>query len=382
VIPIEDFTLPEFLSNKSVNTIHQMMLDQLPNDFDKSEGQHAYNLTRPTALVAAELCQQILPNVIRLIFPKSAYGEWLDFHAQVRGISRREATASAGMLQLTVKPGTTVPAGAEFATASIDGQPSVIFTATESRYTEKDNNTVEIPVKCTQTGTIGNVIAHTVVFKLSKLDGVTAVDNPAAITGGTEEESDDSLRERIMMQDSAKSVSYVGSVADYKRWSKEVAGVGEVTVIPAQDDSGLVTVVITDSNGDPANDALCKAVYDYIMSPDEPELRLTPPNAKLRVAPPETLVLHVSATIELESQSSMEAVKNAFCVAAQAYLATTRADHEIRFTQIGRILADMDGVYDYDSLTINGGTDNIPITATQLPQVSRESVTLQQGMVH
>jgi len=377
---MEDFTLPTFLSNKSVNTIHQAMLNELPDDFDKSEGQHIYNFTRPTALVAAELCQQILPNVVRLIFPKSAYGEWLDFHAQVRGISRRAATASAGVLHLTVKLGTTIPVGAEFATASIDGQPSVVFAATESRYAESD--TVELPVKCTQTGTIGNVIAHTVVFKLSKLDGVTAVENPAAITGGTEEESDDSLRERIMMQDSAKSVSYVGSVADYKRWSKEVAGVGEVTVIPAQDDSGLVTVVITDSNGDPANEMLCKAVYDYIMSPDDPELRLTPPNAKLRVSPPETLVLHVNATIELEASSSMEAVKNAFCAAAQAYLATARADGEVRFTQIGRILADVAGVYDYDSLTINGGIDNIPITVTQLPQVSRESVTLQQGAVH
>lgn len=377
---MEDFTLPAFLSNRNVNTIHQRMLDELPSDLDKSEGQHVYNLTRPTALVAAELCQQILPNVVRLIFPKSAYGEWLDFHAQVRGISRREATASAGVLSLTVKPGTTIPVGAEFATASIDGQPSVVFVTTESRYAERD--TVELPVKCTQTGTIGNVIAHTVIFKMSKLDGVTAVDNPATITGGIEAEIDDSLRERIVMQDSSKSISYVGSVADYKRWSKEVAGVGEVTVIPAQDESGLVTVVITDSNGDPANDALCKALYDYIMSPNAPELRLTPPNARLRVSPPETLVLRVSATIELEPQSNMEAVKNAFCAAAQAYLATTRADGEIRFTQIGRILAAVDGVYDYDLLTINDVTDNIPITVTQLPQVSRESITLQQGTVH
>ncbi len=377
---MDELTLPEFLANKSLEEIHNEMLSELPENIDKSQGQHAYNLTRPTAIVASELCQQTIPNAVRLIFPMWAYGEWLDYHAGVRGISRRPATASSGKLMLTAAPGTEIPAGSEFSTASIDGQPAVTFRTTEHR--RVDSGTVEAPVLCTQTGTTGNVIAHTVVFKLCKIGGIKAVDNPEPITGGTEIESDDSLRERILELDRAKSISYVGSVADYKRWSKEVAGVGEVTVISAQDDSGLVTVVITDSNGDPANESLCKAVYDHIMSPDEPELRLTAPNARLLVSPPETLVLNISAVVEISSSSSLESVNSSFIKAAQAYLATARADREIRYTQIGRILAEIEGVYDYDGLTINGGSENIPITAIQLPQVSRESISLRQGAVN
>ena len=372
--------LPEFLQNKSTDEIHTQMLDSMPGDIDKSQGQHPYNYTRPTAMIASELCQQTLPEIIKLIFPMYAYGEWLDYHAQMRGISRRPATASSGTLQLTVTKNTNIPAGSQFSTASVDGQPSVVFETTQGKYNLPEG-TVEIPVKCTQTGIVGNVIAGTVIFKLSQLSGVTAVTNPEAITGGTEEEDDDSLRARIVSLDQSQSVSYVGSVADYKRWSLEVPGVGGVTVIPAQDDSGLVTLVITDSNGDPANEEICQNVYDYIMSPADPELRLTAPNVKLSVIPPTITELSISATVEVGTGSSLEAIKSTFIQEVQVYLDTAPSDGEVRYTQIGKILAGVPGVYDYDALTLNSGATNISITNTQLPQVTSDSVLLTQGVV-
>ena len=372
--------LPEFLQNKSTDEIHTKMLDSMPGGIDKSQGQHPYNYTRPTAMIASELCQQTLPEIIKLIFPMFAYGEWLDYHAQMRGISRRPATASSGTLQLTVTKNTNIPAGSQFSTASVDGQSSVVFETTQGKFNLPEGTT-EVPVKCTQTGTAGNVIAGTVIFKLSQLSGVTAVTNQEAITGGTEEEDDDSLRARIVSLDQSQSVSYVGSVADYKRWSLEVPGVGGVTVIPAQDDSGLVTLVITDSNGDPANEEICQNVYAYIMSPADPELRLTAPNVKLSVIPPTITELFISATVEVGTGSSLEAIKTAFIEAVQAYLDTARSDGEVRYTQIGKILAGIPGVYDYDALTLNSGATNISITNTQLPQVTSDSVLLTQGVV-
>lgn len=372
--------LPEFLQNKSTDEIHTQMLDSMPGDIDKSQGQHPYNYTRPTAMIASELCQQTLPEIIKLIFPMYAYGEWLDYHAQMRGISRRPATASSGTLQLTVTKNTNIPEGSQFSTASMDGQPSVVFETTQGKFNLPEGTT-EVPVKCTQTGTVGNVIAGTVIFKLSQLSGVIAVTNQEAITGGTEEEDDDSLRARIVSLDQSQSVSYVGSVADYKRWSLEVPGVGGVTVIPAQDDSGLVTLVITDSNGDPANEEICQNVYDHIMSPADPELRLTAPNVKLSVIPPTITELSISATVEVGTGSSLEAIKSVFIQAVQAYLDTARSDGEVRYTQIGKILAGIPGVYDYDALTLNSGATNISITNTQLPQVTSDSVLLTQGVV-
>jgi len=371
--------LPEFLQNRSVDAIHREMLSQLPADLDCSEGNHIYNLTRPAAIELARLCEFILPDVLELIFPRSAFGEWLDYHGQMRGLTRRPATQAAGELTITGAAGTAIPAGSQFSTAAVDDVPSV-FYETMAAVEIPGSGTVDVPIRCVEAGTVGNTKAGTVILKAAKISGITAVTNPEAVSGGTEEEDDESLRTRIMELDAAKSVSFVGSVADYKRWSKEVAGVGEATVIPAQDDSGLVTVVITDSNGDPANTSLCNAVYDHIMSPGNPELRFTPPNARLLVTPPETIALSISAAVTIAQDSSMEAVLDSFLAQAQAYLATARADGEIRYTQIGKILAGTKGVYDYSGLALNGDVSNIDITKTQLPQISRESVTLTQGV--
>ena len=346
--------LPEFLQNASVDEIHGQMLNSMPDDIDKSQGQHPYNYTRPTALIVSEMCQQTLPQVIKQIWPMTAFGAWLDYHAEIRDASRRPATASTGELQLTVKAGTTVPEGSQFSTASTDSQPSIVFQTTE---------------------------AQTVIFKVSQLDGVTSVTNPEPITGGTDQEDDESLRARLVEIDQTRNISYVGSVADYRRWALEVPGVGGVTVIPASDDSGLVTVVITDGNGDPANETLCTAVYNHIMSPDDQYARLTAPNARLSVVGPTVIPLSITATVELEDGYVLDTVKAAFISAVQEYLGTARMDGEIRRSKICDLLGSIEGVYDYDNVTMNGGTGNVTITQTQLPQVTNDSVTLTEGAV-
>ena len=372
--------LPEYLQNSSFAEILGKMLNSMPDDIDKSQGQHPYNYQAPTAMIISEMCQQTLPQVIKQIWPMTAFGQSLDYHAEIRDTARRPATASTGELQLTVDAGTTVPIGSQFSTASTDSQPSIVFQTTEAAFSA-EGGTIAVPVECAQTGPSGNVMAKTVIFKVSQLDGVKAVTNPEEITGGTDAESDESLSARLVEIDRTRNISYVGSIADYRRWSLEVPGVGEVTVIPASDDSGLVTVVITDSNGDPANETLCTAVYNHIMSPDDPYSRLTAPNARLSVIAPTVISLAISATVELETGYELSSVKAAFITAVQTYLGTARTDGEIKRSKISDILGGIAGVYDYGDVTLNGGASNVVITQTQLPQVTEETVTLTEGTV-
>ena len=51
-----EFTLPAFLQKHSTDDIHEKMRAILPPDLDMSEGGHAWNMTRHTALgLIAEL---------------------------------------------------------------------------------------------------------------------------------------------------------------------------------------------------------------------------------------------------------------------------------------------------------------------------------------
>lgn len=385
---MSEFQTPEFLQNKSTDDFHKTMLDQLPADIDSSEGNHVWNLTRPTALTAAQICEYILPEVIKQIFPGWAYGSFLDEHAKTRYITRRAATAANGYITVTVSKESTIPLGSLFATASVNDVPSVYYQTLEE-VTILEGESAEIPVECTQTGVIGNTQAGTIVLVASKLTNVSAVINADDIMGGTEEEDDETLRGRIEEYDRTQGDSFVGNVADYKRWATSVDGVGEVTVIPAQDDSGIVTLILTDMNGDPATQKLCESVYNYIMRPDDPPSRLAPVNAILVVQPPQTTPICIKVTIELEAGTDIEAVKAAFLADVALYLPIALDEGEIKYTQISAVLSATTGVNDFKDLMIgtkNGtsviyGTSNIPITNTQLPVVEEEDLIMTSGTV-
>lgn len=381
-----EFTIPEFLKNHSTNEIHAQMKAILPADLDVSEGSHTWNYTRPTALVVARLCEFVFPEVIKLIFPEWSYGQFLDAHARVRGMSRRAATAATGTLTVTGEGQTVIPAGSMFSTASINGEPSVNYLTLEEVMIP-DTGTAEVEVECSQTGIVGNTTPNTIIFVGNKLKGISGVTNPEEFTGGTEEESDESLIERIVEYDQTQGESFVGNPADYKRWALSVDGVGTAVVISAQDDSGLVTIVITDANGAPATETLCDEVYNYIMRPDDPGLRKAPVNAYLSVQPPETIDIVIQATIELEEGHAMETVSEAFLAKLAAYLPEALEDREVKYTRVHAALSATEGVNDFSDLKIGVksdgtyGTSNIPVTITQLPVAAAEDLTFTEGNV-
>lgn len=370
-----DFPIPSFLQNRSVDEIHREMLDIIPDDNDKSQGQHAWNYTRPTALEAAYFCQMILPEAIRLIFPQYSYGEYLDLHAETIGFYRKKAQAAVGFLDITGKAGTVIPSGSVFSTARVNDSPSIDFTTTEDAVIP-DEGLVSVPIQAVETGLIGNVLAESIILKATRLDGITSVTNPLPITGGTEDESDESLKTRIKAYQQSQEYSFVGSPADYKRWAESVDGTGTAVIIPAADLTATVTIILTDQNGTPASSQLCRRVYDHIMSPDEPLLRLAPVGAALSVVPPEASVLEITAVVKLTGTHSLEAIEQAFVYELQNNLSAIADDGEIIYTRIAAVLSRVPGVADYKNLLLDGGSDNIPITVWQLPTIDGDAVHL------
>ncbi|MGN0999702.1 MAG: baseplate J/gp47 family protein [Faecousia sp.] len=389
-----EFTTPEFLLNHSTNENHQKMKSVIPADIDMSEGGHAWNMTRPTALMVAELCEFVLPEIIKLIFPEYSYGDFLDSHAKSRRMTRRDATASSGQITITGNVGTIIPAGSHFATASVNGDESVDYETLESAEiqasgTDSVLGSVTVDIQCTKTGIIGNTSPNTIVLVASRLTGIKSVTNEEAVTGGTEKEDDKSLIERIMAYDQSQGDNFVGSAADYKRWATEVPGVGSATIIPAQDTTGLVTIIITDQNGDPATELLCSAVYNHIMRLDSPNERLAPVNAYLKVTPPQATKIGIMATVELIDNATMESVKTAFAARLAAYLPVAMDDGEIKYTRVAAALASTDGVNDFSGLkiglkdgdTVTYGTSNIAISSSQLPTIDIDDLALTAGTV-
>ena len=383
-----EFETPVFLQNHSMEEVHDLMKKVLPDDLDMSQGGHAYNLTIATALVIAEVCEFVLPEVINLIFPETSYGEFVDGHARTNGMSRRPASAASGKLTITGDHKTVIPAGSLFSTAAVNDEPSVDYKTLEAA-TIPESGSVTVDVECTQAGIVGNTTENTIILVSSRITGITAVTNEEPLTGGTEEEDDAALIARIVEFNKSQGESYVGNTSDYKRWAMSVPGVGSATVISAQDTSGLVTIIITDSNGDPATEQLCTSVYNYIMKPDAPEERLAPTNANLKVTPPTTAKISIKATVKLADDTTLEAVKTAYAAQLALYLPVALEDGEIKYSRGAAALAAVEGAKDYTDLqiglkdgeTVTYGTSNISITSNQLPTIDADDLILTAGAV-
>ena len=383
-----EYETPQFLQNRSTEDIYARIRGILPPDIDISEGSHGWNLTRPIALVAAEICEFILPEVVKLIIPDWSYGEFLEGHAKGKGIYPREAVSASGVITITGEPKTVIPAGSLFSVPSVNDEPAIDYATTEEVTINSEGNAT-VGVECTQPGTVGNTPANTIVLISSKLTKVTSVTNDAEITGGAEAESDDSLKERIDEYDRTQGYSFVGNDADYKRWAISVPGVGGATVIPPEDESGRVTIVVTDENGGKANKDLLDAVYEKIMSPSNRNERLAPVGADLSVVAPDTFDIGITAVIELEAGATIDSVKKDFAAVLSLYLPEAMDEEEVKYSQIWAKLASVSGVADFKDLRIGiaddgeatYGTNNIPITDKQLPVVDQANLTLSIGTV-
>lgn len=376
-----EFVAPSFLDNQSVETIHKRMLENLPDDLDKSEGSFVWDNTFPTAYEKSYFSEYLMSEAIKLIFPmfSEMYYEIMDYHAASRGIKRKPAGYATGVLTINGTNGTVIPSGTEFSTVSVDNEENVLFHTTETA--EISGDSVQVHIQANEAGLTGNVSVGTIILKQNNISGISSVINETATSGGTEEESTEDLCQRIVEYDRTQGFSFVASVSDYKRWALEVPGTGNAVVIPAKDDSGLVKIVLTDSNGDAANADLCTSVYNHIMSPDDPALKLAPCiGAILSVIPPSTVAITVSSVVELDGTSSIDNIKTEYLSQLKSYLSGMAADEgEIKYTKVGSILSGINGVKDYKNLLLNSGTSNISIQETQLAVCN--SVNLTTGEV-
>lgn len=365
-----DFVLPDFLQDGTdVDTIHEKMMELLPDDIDKTEGGFPWDFTRPTALIAAELLQFYIPESLKLMFAQWSTGSYLDLLATPAQITRKAANYATAVLTVEGTSGTEIPAGTVFATEAAGGVSSIEFVSLEDTEIGSEG-TVDVTVQASEAGTGSNVNPGTIVLMSEPINGVTSVTNAEKASGGTEEESDDDLRERILEAYANMDTSYVGNNADYKRWAEEVTGIGTAIVVPEWDGPETVKIVCLDSNGEGANQTLLTAVYNHIMQPDSPMDRLAPPNVILTVAKPTLVNIAYAFTPELETGFELETVIAAFKKSLDTYYKTCSSDGMVKYIHVHTLLEETPGIKDFNGLTMNGGTDNIDIDADEYPYTS------------
>lgn len=317
---------------------------------DVREGSYTNNLVSPTALAIWKLYDS-LNALIPMVYVDETSGVYIDKKAANYGITRKTGTKATAALHFTGVDGKVVPKGTVFLTS--DGlefvtESAVTITAGAARTT----------AIAAEAGEAYNVPGGSITQQIVSISGLTGVTNDAAV-GGTDPESDKSLVERLYAYLRKPATS--GNVYHYEQWALAVDGVGGVKVAPLWNGPGTVKVLIVSPAKAPVDQEVVTRCADHIQ-------QNRPIGAAVTVESASALMINVEATITIESTTTKSAVKEAFANSLNAYLQSIGFEkYELIYNRLAFMLLDIEGVIDYEDLTVNGGTSNIAIAANEVP---------------
>ncbi|MFD2671806.1 baseplate J/gp47 family protein [Marinicrinis sediminis] len=334
-----------------MDEILKKLLDAINDAYDKTEGYIVYDLLKACALVMADYDIK-LEKIQRLFDVDNMTGSTLETYVyQRKGIERNEATYAVGTL--TVTGSGTVNEGDLFETAS-----GVQFKAIE---TKTIDGTGSISIQAVVAGSIGNVPANHITQIPVTLSGITSVANPQPTYDGFEAESDDSLRDRYYI--AVRTPATSANVYHYLQWTKETAGVGDAKIFSLEQGDNTVEIVIINADKQPASQTLVDTVQEYI-DPNSEGLGngQAAIGAFCYVLAATGVPINVSVNIVKDSNYTDEQVQTNIEYNIIEYLKNIAFKQSyVSYAAISNAIFDAEGVQDFSTLSVNGGTSNILI---------------------
>ncbi|HBF1184652.1 TPA: baseplate J/gp47 family protein [Clostridioides difficile] len=358
-----ELPIPVFLTEDE-DSVHERMLSNF-QDVSTLEGDFIYDATRPTAEQIAELKQLGLQNNLKIAFPQTSYGTYLEWLGECKGVFKNQPTKATGVITFTGVQGTIITKGTIVTTIATDEKQSIEFELLETK-TIGENETVDIKAESRIVGTIGNVSKGSISVLLGSINGVKSVTNKD-FKGGTDIEDEEHFRERVLVAEQEDKLS--GASSDYIRWAKEVDGVGYAYVVPEWNGAGTVKVLILDKNRKAATQELIDKVQEYIyplnISEGENRDGKAPIGALVTVVTPDTLLINVKASFIFSNGFSEETVLNNLKTKIDKYLDKIDLGGTVSYNAIQAIVGSMmltdEGIEDFSNLTINDVKENIKL---------------------
>lgn len=268
-------------------------------------------------------------------FPQTATGIYLDHHAEVRGLCRREAVCAAGVLRFAVDKAMTMDL--TIAAGTVCSTPAgVEFETTETVVLPAGSLSVEAAARAVKAGISGNVPAGSVISMIHAPVSVSTCINPERFSGGVAEESDADLRGRILS--SYKRLPNGANAAYYETQALEVEGVAAVEVLPKNRGIGTVDIVIASESG-MADDALVQAVQKKLDAQREICVDID-------VSAPRTELVDIAVGIAAGDRPFAE-VKTAVEEAIQAFFSGKLLGRGLLRAQLGNCIFQVKGVENY-----------------------------------
>ena len=327
------------------------------------DGDMAVRLYAVAAQIYALYVQADWVN--RQCFPQTAQGEYLDKHAQLRGLERRAAVAAEGILRFETDqaPSTdlTIPAGTVCMTAGL-----VRFETTQEAVLQAGETMVETTAAAVEPGALGNVAAGTIRAMAVAPVGVSRCTNPEGFSGGLDEESDEELRERVL--ETFQRMPNGANAAFYEQSAMSFPQVAAAAVVPRPRGVGSVDVVVSTAAGVPDSELL-EELQAYFEERREIAVDVL-------VRAPEVQDVDVTIQIQTAANRDGETVRQAVEQAVRSWFDGRQLGQSILRARLGQLIFDVDGVENY---VLTAPAADVTVESDVLPMLKTLSVTRTGG---
>ena len=303
-------------------------------------------------VLAGEIYQEraYADYILRQMFPTTAVGEYLDAHAAQRGLSRKHATTATGRVVFSVTAeehdDILIPAGTVVCTSE-----SLLRYTTDSDVIMHDGaTTVNADVTAAQPGSAYNITAGKIGIMVTPVLGIEAARNTIRFTGGSDDESDDQLRERIL--DSYRNISNGTNAAYYRAVAMSVDGVYSASVVPCGRGTGTVDVYACERGGTmPA--AKLNAIQTLLNEAREL-------NVDVKVYRPTSMGVNLYIRLTVADGYDFDTVAAQVQTAVTEYINALGIGEDVLLCKVGEVVYHIEGVADYKFLESYGSDREIP----------------------
>ncbi|WP_313757079.1 baseplate J/gp47 family protein [Tissierella sp.] len=343
--------------------IHDRMLKNISDKYDKTKGSFFYDSTKPAAIEFERKNKEIKEVADKLDVENLEGYELERFIYQRIGIQRKQATKATITVTIVGQEGAKISKG------DLVGADTVNFISLDDKTIDNTGQMI-VNVQCEEFGSIGNVPVGAIKYFPISIAGLTSVINAEPVKNGYDAESDKSLIDRYYERIRTPATS--GNKYHYQNWAKEVTGVGDARVFPLWQGDNTVKVIIIDSNKQPAGKELIDKVQEYI----DPQITglgegQAPIGAFCTVVSAISKDINISVVVTRDENYSLEQIKLKVEENIRDYLKSIAFKEDIvSYAKIGAIILNCDGVLDYTNLKINNNTSNINVKDEEIASLN------------
>lgn len=341
-------------------------LDRVPSNLDTREGSVIYDAIAPAAYVMAEMSLNVADTVLNT-FTQTASGEYLDYRAEERGLTREQATFTQLTATLTDANGQPLVADIGDRFASIGVEP-VYY-----KLTKLSNVSGQATLTAETAGEVGN----SYIGQLLPISAIAGFGNAVVnevIIPARNAETDDELRERLLT--SNEVIAFGGNVADYIKFIVDMEDVAAVQVYPTWNGGGTVKAVILNNQYLAPSQTLIDQVKNAIdpVNSSGNGYGIAPVGHTVTIVAPVLRTINVGVTINTTPTVTVEDVRQKVEQAIDEYFNSVRekwgdinADDRtytvtLYRSQIIVALLKVDGVTNATNVTFDGEDNDITLT--------------------